>query len=1007
VAAGRYTRNFFICLSILLPGAPMFGIDRDRRIDQLYHTAWTLKDGAPGEVQALAQTADGYLWLGCPTGLFRFDGVRFERYEPSFGPAFPKRRVVSLLAVPDGGLWIGFLYGGVSFLKDGRATNYSQRDGLPSASVRAFARDQQGVIWGAAKDGGLVRLEGSHWRTIGADWNFSGDAVTVFVDRLGTVWVGTLDRVFFLPKGAEKFQEAADRLTQVTWIAESSSGAVWIADVGSGVQPVLPRNTAALRRPKIQVGSLASLFDDQGSLWVTSMGDGLRRVPHPERLHGQIEKASPEAELFGQKNGLTGDYMECILQDREGSIWIGTNTGLDRFRQSAVVPVPVPAGFSVFSLVAGDRGVVWAAPSNRDALKIQDGKVVGGAGAIRNFDTSYRDRDGVIWVESAGKLFRFANERFQQAADPGGTAEAITADFSGRLWVSLRGKKVIRSEKDGWTNLVYLGGPKGMAISEFTDVSGRIWFGFNQNTVAALNGERAHTFGAKDGIGVGDVMSIKGRGSNIWIGGEFGLAFFDGTRFRPMRAADGIGFSGVTGLIVTASEGLWFSEDRGIVQIPEAELDLFARNPEHAVKYRIFDLLDGLPAILQRGFTLPSVTEGTDGLLWFATSNGVVWVDPKRVTKNTLPPPISIVSISANGMTYPAPTPLTLPPRTESLQIAYTALSLSVPERVRFRYKLEGQDKDWQDVGGRRQAFYTNVGPGSYRFRVIACNNDGVWNEAGAVADLIVQPAFFQTTWFRAMIASAVGGLLWMLYLLRLRQLSQQMHNRLETRLAERERIARELHDTLLQGFQGLTLHFQAAMKQIPDQEPARHMMNKALHIADQVLLEGRERVRDLRAEPVAGNELSKVLASYGEELAQDRAVTFKLTVVGSPADLHPVAGDEIYRIAREALTNAFHHSQASSIEVEITYDSASFSLRVRDNGCGIEQDILGSGREGHWGLRGMRERAQNISAQLSIWSNPGSGTEMDLRVPARFAYTRTRKQSTWSWIKRGATRGA
>lgn len=246
-----------------------------------------------------------------------------------------------------------------------------------------------------------------------------------------------------------------------------------------------------------------------------------------------------------------------------------------------------------------------------------------------------------------------------------------------------------------------------------------------------------------------------------------------------------------------------------------------------------------------------------------------------------------------------------------------------------------------------------------------------------------------------------------MLYLLRLRQLSQQMHNRLETRLAERERIARELHDTLLQGFQGLTLHFQAAMKQIPDQEPARHMMNKALHIADQVLLEGRERVRDLRAEPVAGNELSKVLASYGEELAQDRAVTFKLTVVGSPADLHPVAGDEIYRIAREALTNAFHHSQASSIEVEITYDSASFSLRVRDNGCGIEQDILGSGREGHWGLRGMRERAQNISAQLSIWSNPGSGTEMDLRVPARFAYTRTRKQSTWSWIKRGATRGA
>jgi signal transduction histidine kinase len=287
----------------------------------------------------------------------------------------------------------------------------------------------------------------------------------------------------------------------------------------------------------------------------------------------------------------------------------------------------------------------------------------------------------------------------------------------------------------------------------------------------------------------------------------------------------------------------------------------------------------------------------------------------------------------------------------------------------------------------------------------MASNSEGVWNKAEAVTGFIIQPALYQTYWFYALCVCAALGLLWELYRLRLRQMSKRLQGRLEVRIAERERIARELHDTLLQGFQGLTLHFQAVMEQIPDQEPARQSMKKALTFADAVLLEGRQRVRELRPEGSETHELSQQIAAYGEELVKDQVVAFNVTVVGSPQPLHPVVSDEIYRIAREALANAFRHAQASKIEVEVTYDTASVCLRVRDNGNGIGPEILDSGKKGHWGLSGMRERARNIGAQLSILSNPGSGAEIDLTLPAKVAYVGAPKNRYWYWIARKIAR--
>lgn len=1030
---------------------PLYGIDRDRALDQLYHTGWTYIEGAPGQVHALAQTADGYLWLGTATGLFRFDGIRFHPYKPQSGQSFPQRNVVSLFAEPDGGLWVGYWYGGGSLIKNGTITNYGKSDGLPSSSVLAFARDRLGAIWIAAGKDGLARLEGSHWRKIGADWGFVGSANAVFVDHAGTVWVGTPTDVEYLLNGRNQFQIAAQGLLRVKSFAESPDGTLWMAETGYGVRPVPLSGKENLRGPGVLVGSQAITFDNQGSLWITTLGNGIRRAPYPDHLHPPTIKGpsawqfpGSEVEEFTPQNGLTSDYIYCVLQDREGNVWFGTSDGLDRFRQSPVVSVPVQPisyrgalpipslhSFTTSSLTAGEQGAVWAAGIGPQVLlKIQNDKIVTQL-RDRYVDCAYRAPDGTVWFATPWSIFRLADER-QDTLDSrqgegtynyrgavsigqgltlrrldlptkGGIAvnlqsrvKAITQDRSRRLWVSME-SGTFRLEGASWTSLESLGGPQGAATAEFTDSEGHIWFGF-ANKVAILEGDRVTIFSIKDGVQVGTITSIQSKGKRIWIGGEFGLEFFDGTRFRSVVSEDGSAFSGISGIVVDPKDGLWFSENRGIIHIPEAQLGQLSSGK---VEFESFGLLDGLTAELRGSLSTPSAAQTTDGRIWFATTKGVAWINPKRIVRNTVAPPVLIESVIANGRKYDTSHSLNLPPRIANLQIAYTATSLTIPERVRFRYKLEGQDREWQDAGTRREAFYTNLDPGSYQFRVIACNNDGVWNETGTVLHFVVLPAFYQTVWFRILCILALAGCLWLLYLLRLKRATAQVQQRLGAQLEERTRIARELHDTLLQGFQGLVLRFDAAMKTIPEDHPARHLLEKVLDRADGVLLEGRERVRDLRQDEISANELPDMLAACGEELDQEHSIHFSLSVIGTQQPLDPTVGHEVYKIGQEALTNAFQHSKSSKIEVEITYDHSHLRLRVRDDGVGMNQDVLLRGRAGHWGIVGMRERAQNIGGQLKIWSQDGAGTEIELAIPAAIAYPLSGQKSHWNWIKR------
>jgi signal transduction histidine kinase len=479
---------------------------------------------------------------------------------------------------------------------------------------------------------------------------------------------------------------------------------------------------------------------------------------------------------------------------------------------------------------------------------------------------------------------------------------------------------------------------------------------------------------------------------------------FKNDSFSLIKPAHLDSFSFIEGIVDAGNGGVWLFADEGVIHISNEEIEKSLGDPSHPFEWERFDSNDGLPGKNTHPEPYPHEIQGTDGRIWFAASKGVAWVDPGKILRNTIPPPVSITSVSADDSPYVQLVDLRLPARTANVQINYSALSLSVPERVQFRYKLDGIDKDWQNPGTRREALYSRLPPGHYQFHVIACNNDGVWNMAGSNLSFAIAPAWFQTIWFEMLIALAALALLWMAYSLRLRQVTARIQERLGTRMEERERIARELHDTLLQSFQGLTLQFQRARNLLPDRAvEAIPALDKALDGAEEAIVEGRDAIHDLRSPTISAKTLAEEITALGEELAakvtnQEEPVQFRTVVEGSAYTLRPTAHIDIFRITREAIRNAFIHSQGRLIETEIAYTESLFRLRIRDDGKGIDPDErVRAERTGHWGLRGMRERAERLGGELEVWSEPGAGTEIELRVPASISYETVPSQDT-SW---------
>ena len=987
-----------LCASVMacvlsMPGTAL-GAGSVAAMPGQHHQGWSFAEGAPADVWALAQAPDGYLWLGTGSGLYRFDGQRFETVPLAGGQSLQSSNITALTIGQDGAAWMGFYAGGIARLLRDEVKRSGVEDGLPEGMVYRIVDDQRGSLW-AAIDGGLARHRGGRWQTMTASEGYPWKhADWLLLDRDGTLWISTGDTIVYRNRGDERFVRTGVRSGLNAVIAEAPDGAIWVSD-RDGTRVIRPARNGVRHAAIPDLHAKRLLFHRDGALWGTDARNG-----GAFRINLQSGDGVARVDRFGPAQGLTAHVAVPVLEDREGSVWIGTNLGLDRFRRTPIMTLPdlaqtAPAGYGL--AVVGGQAVIASGGA------LYDVDAPGTKLRLRGLPTvlaAHADADDTLWLVGYEKLQRVRGNEVIDVPLPGGRLgrdiRAIASDENG-LWLSIMHQGLYRYGKGQWSVQPL----RGQRVPDVIATGGgTAWLGFPQDRIEQRLGERIRTFAAADGLSVGNVSAIHAGDGALFVAGEKGLAWFDGKRFHTLPQQRVAALNGITGIAV-AGGNVWLNGNLGVVRLPLDELTRSADPGYRLTEPLLLDALDGVPGIALQASPVPTLLRGPGNVLWLATNQGAAWFDPARLPINRHAPPVSVRSVVADGRVFAPSSGLELPKRTASLQIDYTATSLAMPERVRFRYRLEGLDQRWVEAGTRRQAFYTNPPPGDYTFQVIAANQDGVWNTQGAALPITIPPMFHQTPWFVALCIVAVGAVLWVLYLLRLKELGIHIRSRLHERHLERERIARELHDTLLQSIQGLILRFQAVAERLPDDAAPRQEMERALDRADAVLAEGRNRVLDLRASSTDGDDLSDAFTKVAADLAVDHPAAFRVVTEGAVQPLDPIVRDELFRIGREALVNAYQHADAETIDVEIVHARDELRLRFMDDGRGIDTTVLEGGRPGHWGLSGMRERAERIEATLCIRSRQGSGTEVEVRMPAGSAYRPCLRKSRWTLIRR------
>ncbi len=973
---------------ILIASLPALALNPTHDISQYSHTTWLVRDGAvKGYPFSFAQTPDGYLWLGTELGLVRFDGVRVLPWRPPPGTTLPSTFIAKLLVGHDGSLWIGTSQG-LARWKDGKLISYRE---LSGQYIAALAADRDGTVWvGTAQVnvGESAQLcaiaDEAPVECQGKEHVFGHFVMSLYEDSRRNLWVGAATGLWRWRPGTHQVYSVQEQYPEVHSVLEVGDNDVLVASnrdikrvVGTSLVRYPLQNTDLIK-PTV-------LFEDRdGGLWIGTQDRGLVHV------HGG------RTDRYSRSGGLSGDSVLDVFEDREGNIWVATINGFDRFRDVAVATVSTTQGLSsntITAIVAARDTSVWIRTiKGLDAWR--NGRVtnygVRGQDSTDAGSSLFEDHLGRLWVSSRRGVAYFATGRAVNVrVGGGGLVHAFAEDDAHDLWISdqdhglrhIRGQRLVDTVP--WTTF-----GRGDARSLASDLRrGGLWLGFSQGGISYYKDSRTvASFTAADGLGRGEVTSLRlDQDGALWAATQGGLSRVKDGRIATLNARNGLPCDAVHWSIEDDVHSVWLQTACGLMRIPRAELDAWGTKPTRAVHATIYGEADGVSSHTSLSSYSPAVTKDRDGKLWFATYDGVGVIDPRRIPFNPLMPPVHIEQVVADRTAYDTSSRLRLPPLVRDLRIDYTAISLVAPEKVRFRYKLEGRDQDWVDAENRRQAFYTDLPPGQYRFRVSASNNDGVWNESGDAWQFAIAPAFYQTPVFMAGLGLAAVALLWTLQQMWSRRLASQMNARFNERLAERTRIAQELHDTLLQGSISASMQLHVLASEVADHS-LRLKLDRILQRFHQMIEEGRQTVQALRSSPKLADDLERALVRDAEYLRGDQAVDVRLVVEGRVRPLHPLMRDECYRIGREALANAFCHAQATSVVIEVEYGTH-LRVRIRDNGCGIDPAILGSGRAGHWGIRGMHERAEQIGAVVKVSSRRDVGTEVELSVPGSLAF--------------------
>jgi len=781
---------------MLIAGTSAFALDPSLDASQYAHTAWKIRDGfAKGSILSIAQTPDGYLWLGTAFGLYRFDGVRNVLWQPPPDQQLPSTTISTLVAARDGALWIGTWSGLVSW-KNGKLTQYAELVGL---HILALVEDDEGSIWAGTSgppDGRLCEIRNGSVRCHPEMGGVGRGVFGLHRDGKGNLWVELETGVWRWRPGPPQFYAVPRLLNgRRQGMADGEDGALLIATTGAVMRLADGKVEAVYRFPTARRGfrRLEMLRDREGGLWVCPAGRGIVHI-HQGRT-----------DVFSESDGLSGDDIYDLFEDREGNIWVATINGLDRFHELPVVTYSKKQGLSDIpwgGILAARDGSVWIA--NLDGLnRLSQGQVtvygphrsrvgvreiVGSGLPDEGVGSLFQDSRGRIWVSTLSAIGYLENDRFISAAAPGGLVESLTEDSSGNLWIANRDLGLLRlsqhkvSPPVPWATF----GHKDPAVVLATDpLHGGLWLGFSRGGIVWFrDGHVQSSYSAADGLGEGRVNQLRfdGQGA-LWIAAEGGLSRLKNGRIATLTSKGGLPCDAVQWTIEDDAQSVWLMMPCGLVRVARSELEEWASAADktlHTIRTTVFDSSDGLRTLAVVGDYTPRVAKSADGKLWFSVPDGVSVIDPHRLPFNKLPPPVHVEKVTADRKEYrktlsgDVQSSPRLPSPVRELEIDYAALSLVAPEKVLFRYKLEGWDQDWQDAGTRRQAFYSNLPPRNYTFRVKACNNSGLWNEAGTSLDFSVAPAYYQTYWFRLLCFAAFIGLLWALHRWRVHQLKGQ-----------------------------------------------------------------------------------------------------------------------------------------------------------------------------------------------------------------------------------------
>lgn len=941
------------------------------------HTVWKAENGVPADIRSMAQTTDGWLWLGTSGGLYRFDGTQFERAPGELGHL----RIHELYAGPAGELFAGEYGGTLRVLHpDGRTDILPGSDGPTLGPISAMAQDGDGQLWAIGT--AIHCWDGKRWRTVDADpaWQHT-DIRSLAIGGDGSVWAAHDRGVKRLVRGGAAFEQV-DRQGGGS-LGMAPDGTVWLLPkTGTRARRLAaaaPRPGARPARFNPSGSRFAGLFDDAGSLWKL-------RCPEPLCVNRAPQQGAG-FETRAEAWQLSGSDPRQILEDREGNVWIATQRGLDRFRPSRLRPSGLPTDGGAISMAADADGRVWAADATSGTLW-----QVATDGAARAMpgppiDIVVPDGRGGVLLGGRRAVWRQAGSRRTVYPLPlGGAGQAAEArvmalfDDGKIVWAAGPGIGLLGWRDGRWhdyrefklTDKLYILRPGG---------SGQIWMG-------RAGGELLHydndTLTRHDARAVGFMTGIF-PGSPLVVGGDGGLAVLEGGRIRMLRAAHPDVLRGISGMVTTPDGDRWLNGAAGIVHVRAGDWARAMAQPAAELRYELFDTLDGYPGRALIETSQPSAVSGDGRHLWFIGTEGVVGLDTAALYRNGVRPTLAIKGVQTEGGMLAPGSVVRIPAGTGRFAVHFTAPALRMPERIRFDYRLDGFDHAWQEGGARRMAEYTNVAPGAYRFRVRAYNEDGLPGAAEVSQALDIAPTLTQTLWFRVLAGMLLALSAVVLYAYRMRYLTARLTEKLRVKTAERERIARALHDSFLQSVQSLLMQVDMTATRLPEDAPARRELETIRNRAREALVEGRGQLAELRDGDMF--ELDAWIARVMEDLrATVPGIRFTLHVDGDRRALLADIADDVGNIAREALRNAAMHAGAAAIDVTVAYGKRALALTVADDGCGIDPDVVrAQGKPGHWGLAGMRERASRIGAVLEI--DGGPGTSVRLVVPARKAY--------------------